>query len=112
MGHGQRDLPLRALSRRSHHAGSSYARRLDSKRPYLLEASLTRGKIRVFLEKVGRLRFKRAVLPGERLDFLVSLTGKEGHLWKFKGKAQVGAEVAAEADWIFKVDVREVGFEL
>jgi len=78
----------------------------------LLQESLTRGKIRVFLEKVGRLRFKRAVLPGERVDFLVSLTGKEGPLWKFKGKAQVGAEVAAEADLIFKVDVREVGFEL
>ena len=77
-----------------------------------LEESLTRGEIRVFLEKIGRLRFKRAVLPGERVDFLVSLTGKEGHLWKFKGKAQVGAEVAAEADLILKVDVREVGFEL
>jgi 3-hydroxymyristoyl/3-hydroxydecanoyl-(acyl carrier protein) dehydratase len=58
------------------------------------------------------LRFKRAVLPGDRLDFLVSLTGKEGNRWKFKGKAQVGAEVAAEADVVLKVDVREVGFEL
>jgi len=77
-----------------------------------LGESFTRGKIRVSLEKVERLRFKRAVLPGDRLDFLVSLTGKEGNRWKFKGKAQVGAEVAAEADVILKVDVREVGFEL
>ncbi|MFH1756819.1 MAG: 3-hydroxyacyl-ACP dehydratase FabZ [Pseudomonadota bacterium] len=77
-----------------------------------LEESFTRGNIRISLEKVERLRFKRAVLPGDRLDFLVSLTGKEGNLWKFKGKAQVGAEVAAEADVILKVDVREVGFEL
>ncbi len=78
----------------------------------LLRESLNRGKIRVFLQKVGRLRFKRAVLPGERIDFLVSFTGKESSLWKFKGKAQVGGEVAAEADLIFRVDVREVGFEL
>ena len=78
----------------------------------LLEESLNRGKIRVFLQKVGRLRFKRAVLPGERVDFLVSLTGKESQFWKFKGKAQVGEEVAAEVDLIFKVDVQEVGFEL
>jgi len=77
-----------------------------------LEESFTRGNIRISLEKVERLRFKRAVLPGDRLDFLVSLTGKEGNLWKFKGRAQVGAEVAAEADVILKVDVREVGFEL
>ena len=78
----------------------------------LLRESLDRGKICVFLQKVGRLRFKRAVLPGERVDFLVSLIGKEIPLWKFKGKAQVGGEVAAEADLTFKVDVREVGFEL
>jgi 3-hydroxyacyl-[acyl-carrier-protein] dehydratase len=77
-----------------------------------LEESFTRRNIHISLEKVERLRFKRAVLPGDRLDFLVSLTGKEGNLWKFKGKAQVGAEVAAEADVILKVDVREVGFEL
>ncbi len=78
----------------------------------LLRESLNRGKIQVFLQKIGRLRFKRAVLPGERVDFLVSLSGKESPLWKFKGKAQVGGEVAAEADLVFKVDVREVGFEL
>ncbi|MDH4264954.1 MAG: 3-hydroxyacyl-ACP dehydratase FabZ [Deltaproteobacteria bacterium] len=77
-----------------------------------LEESFTRRNIHISLEKVERLRFKRAVLPGDRLDFLVSLTGKERNLWKFKGKAQVGAEVAAEADVILKVDVREVGFEL
>ncbi len=77
-----------------------------------LEESFTRGKIRVLLEKVARLRFKRAVLPGERVDFLAHLTGKEGPFWKFNGKAQVGPEVAAEADLIFKVDVREVGFDL
>jgi 3-hydroxyacyl-[acyl-carrier-protein] dehydratase len=79
---------------------------------FLLEQSLTRGKIRVLLEKVARLRFKRAVLPGERLDFLVLLIGKEGPLWTFKGKAMVAGEVAAEADLIFRVDVREVGFDI
>lgn len=79
---------------------------------FFLAESFNRGKIRVSLEKVERLRFKRPVLPGDRLDFLVSLTGKEGNLWKFKGKAQVGDEVAADADIVLKVDVWEVGFEL
>jgi 3-hydroxyacyl-[acyl-carrier-protein] dehydratase len=79
---------------------------------FFLAESFNRGKIRVSLEKVERLRFKRPVLPGDRLDFLVSLTGKEGNLWKFKGKAQVGNEVAADADIVLKVDVWEVGFEL
>jgi 3-hydroxyacyl-[acyl-carrier-protein] dehydratase len=79
---------------------------------FFLAESFNRGKIRVSLEKVERLRFKRPVLPGDRLDFLVSLTGKEGNLWKFKGKAQVGDEVAADADIVLKVDVWEVGFDL
>jgi 3-hydroxyacyl-[acyl-carrier-protein] dehydratase len=79
---------------------------------FFLAESFNRGKIRVSLEKVERLRFKRPVLPGDRLDFLVSLMGKEGNLWKFKGKAQVGDEVAADADIVLKVDVWEVGFEL
>ncbi|MDI6755104.1 MAG: 3-hydroxyacyl-ACP dehydratase FabZ [Thermodesulfobacteriota bacterium] len=78
----------------------------------LLEGSHSRGKVQASLEKVERVRFKRAVLPGDRLDFLVNLTAREENLWKFKGKAQVGDEAAAEADLVLRVAVREVGFDL
>ncbi|MGD0623498.1 MAG: 3-hydroxyacyl-ACP dehydratase FabZ [Thermodesulfobacteriota bacterium] len=78
----------------------------------LVEAEHPRGKVSGFLQKVDRVRFKRAIFPGDRVEFLVHLTGKEGDLWTFKGKAQVGKETAAEANLILKVGVREVGFEL
>jgi len=78
----------------------------------LLEASFSRGVVTGSLQKVDRVRFKRAILPGDRVDFLVTLTAQEENLWKFKGKAQVGEETAAEADLHVKVDVREVGFDL
>jgi 3-hydroxyacyl-[acyl-carrier-protein] dehydratase len=78
----------------------------------LVGESFSRGNINASLHKVDRVRFKRAVIPGDRVEFLVSLTGKEGDLWTFKGKTQVGEETAAEATLILKVVVREVGFEL
>ena len=78
----------------------------------LVEAEHPRGRVTGFVQKVDRVRFKRAIIPGDRVEFLVHLTGKEGDLWIFKGKAQVGKETAAEANLILKVEVREVGFEL
>jgi 3-hydroxyacyl-[acyl-carrier-protein] dehydratase len=78
----------------------------------LVEAEHPRGKVTGFVQKVDRVRFKRAISPGDRVEFLVTLTGKEGDLWIFKGKAQVGKETAAEANLVLNVRVREVGFEL
>ena len=78
----------------------------------LVEAEHPRGKVTGFVQKVDRVRFKRAIFPGDRVEFLVHLTGKEGDLWIFKGRAEVGKETAAEANLILKVGVREVGFEI
>ena len=71
-----------------------------------------RGKRSGTLAKVDRVRFKRAVIPGDRVEFLVSLTAKDGALWKFKGKARVGEETAAEADVVLKITQKELGFGL
>jgi len=78
----------------------------------LLDESLSRGRLRASLKKVDRVRFKRAITPGDRVEFLVSLTAREEACWRFKGKAQVSGETAAEADILLQVDLREVGFEL
>jgi 3-hydroxyacyl-[acyl-carrier-protein] dehydratase len=78
----------------------------------LVDAENPRGKVTVSVEKVDRVRFKRAIVPGDQVEFLVHLTGKERDLWIFKGKAQVDGETAAEANLVLKVGVREVGFEL
>jgi 3-hydroxyacyl-[acyl-carrier-protein] dehydratase len=78
----------------------------------IVEETHNRGMVRASVEKVDRVRFKRAILPGDRVEFLVNFMGKEGDLWMFRGKAQVGEETAAEANLVLKVVVREVGFEL
>jgi 3-hydroxyacyl-[acyl-carrier-protein] dehydratase len=79
---------------------------------FLVAESFARGRLRCSLEKVDRVRFKKAIVPGDRVDFSVLLTGKEGELWKFKGQARVGEEMAAEANILLKVSFREVGFEI
>jgi 3-hydroxyacyl-[acyl-carrier-protein] dehydratase len=79
---------------------------------FLVAESYARGRLRCSLEKVDRVRFKRAIVPGDRVDFLVQLAGREGELWKFKGLAQVAGETAAEANIVLRVNFREVGFEI
>ncbi len=78
----------------------------------LVGDSFPHGRVRVSLEKVSRVKFKRAILPGDRVDFNAAVASRDGALWKFKGKARVGEETSAEADILLRVDVREVGFEL
>ncbi len=78
----------------------------------LVTASFPRGRLRCTLEKVDRVRFKRAIIPGDRVDFTVQLLSKEDESWKFKGQAQVEGETAAEANLALKVLFREVGFDL
>jgi 3-hydroxyacyl-[acyl-carrier-protein] dehydratase len=78
----------------------------------LVAESFNRGRLQCSLEKVDRVRFKRAIVPGDRVDFMVEHTGKEGELWKFKGRAQVNGETAAEANLILKINFHDVGFEI
>ena len=78
----------------------------------LVNESYSRGKVASTLEKVARLKFKRPVVPGDQIEFQVQLTSRGDHALKFKGKALVGGETAAEADFILKISIREVGFEL
>jgi 3-hydroxyacyl-[acyl-carrier-protein] dehydratase len=79
---------------------------------FLTAESYSHGRLSCSLEKVDRVRFKRGIVPGDRVEFLVQVSGKAGELWKFKGQAQVGGETAAEANIILKVNFREVGFEI
>lgn len=78
----------------------------------LIDEIYSRGKITGSLEKVQRLRFKRPVVPGDRIEFQVHLVSQEKHLHKFKGKALVEGATAAEADFTIKTAIREVGFEI
>jgi 3-hydroxyacyl-[acyl-carrier-protein] dehydratase len=76
----------------------------------LLDESHYRAKLTVALEKVDRVRFKRAIVPGDRAEFFVEVKQRAGNVWKFNGRVKVGEEVAAEADFFLNVNLREVGF--
>jgi 3-hydroxyacyl-[acyl-carrier-protein] dehydratase len=78
----------------------------------LVAETFSRGRLRCALEKVDRVRFKRAIVPGDRVEFSVQLAAREGERWKFKGQAQVGPDTAAEANLVLHVNYREVGFEI
>ena len=47
---------------------------------------------------IDRARFKRPVLPGDQLELHVSIVREVRGLWKFKGEARVGTNLAAEAE--------------
>jgi 3-hydroxyacyl-[acyl-carrier-protein] dehydratase len=78
----------------------------------LVAESYSRGRLHCVLEKVDRVRFKRGIVPGDRVDFQVQVVGQDGELWKFKGQARVGEETAAEANLVLRVNFRDVGFEV
>ena len=78
----------------------------------LIDELYSRGKVTGSLEKIDRLKFKKPVVPGDRVEFQVQLISQENHLYKFKGKALVEGALAAEADFTLKASIREVGFEI
>lgn len=78
----------------------------------MVAKSFDRGILKSSLTKVQRVRFKRAIYPGDMLEFLVQIAGQDKNVWQFKGQALVGQEIAAETTFSLNVDFREVGFEI
>lgn len=52
----------------------------------------------IFFVGIDDARFKRPVVPGDRLDLHVSIERCVRGIWKYKAKAMVGDQVAAEAN--------------
>ena len=51
-----------------------------------------------YLVGVDNARFKRPVEPGDQLILEITIDRVRGGIWKFKGVARVGEEVACEAE--------------
>ncbi|NMH59704.1 3-hydroxyacyl-ACP dehydratase FabZ [Alteromonas ponticola] len=49
---------------------------------------------------IDNARFKRPVVPGDRLDFDVELVKEKRGIWKFRGKASVNGEDACIAEFM------------
>jgi len=54
------------------------------------------GKL-VYFMSIDGVRFRRPVVPGDRLELHVSKVQSRANVWKFAGKAIVDGKVAAEA---------------
>jgi len=65
----------------------------------ILSKEAFRGKI-AFFGGIDKVRFKRQVVPGERLRLEVTLTRMRGNVGFATGKATVGDELAVSADII------------
>lgn len=61
-----------------------------------------KGKIGLFAGIEG-VRFKRPVIPGDKLDFQVELIKMKGPIGRFKGLATVEGQLACEAEVIFAI---------
>jgi 3-hydroxyacyl-[acyl-carrier-protein] dehydratase len=54
------------------------------------------GKL-VYFMTIDNARFRRPVVPGDRLHVHVTKQRSRGNVWKFEGRAEVGGHLAAEA---------------
>jgi 3-hydroxyacyl-[acyl-carrier-protein] dehydratase len=52
----------------------------------------------VYFAGIDNARFKRPVVPGDQLLFDMTITHAKRNIFKYKGVARVGDEIAAEAE--------------
>jgi 3-hydroxyacyl-[acyl-carrier-protein] dehydratase len=58
-----------------------------------------RGKL-TYLMGIDGARFRRRVVPGDRLELHVEVLKKKGPVWKMQGTAIVDGQVCAEAEFL------------
>ena len=52
---------------------------------------------------IDNVRFKKQVVPGDKLELCVELLKLKGPIGKFKGEAKVDGQLAAEAEILFAI---------
>jgi len=46
---------------------------------------------------IDKARFRKPVLPGDKLELVLEVTKNRGSIWAFKGEAYVDGSLVAEA---------------
>ena len=72
--------------------------------------SLTPEEVRrkvTYLMGIDGARFRKTVVPGDRLELVVEVTKRKGMVWKQVGQALVDGQVAAEAEFMAMLADRE-----
>ncbi len=65
------------------------------------------GNALFFLATVDKAKFRRQVVPGDKVKLVVKNIRVSGAMIKQSGKAYVGEELAAEAEWLCLVQKKE-----
>lgn len=64
------------------------------------------AKAGIMFMSVDNAKFRRPVRPGDRMDMTVEVLLARRNIFKFKGRVEVGGELACEAEWAaMKVDI-------
>jgi 3-hydroxyacyl-[acyl-carrier-protein] dehydratase len=71
-----------------------------------LSADDVRRKV-TYLMGIDGARFRKPVVPGDRLELVVEITKQKGQVWKEYGKALVDGQVVAEAEFMAMLADRE-----
>lgn len=67
----------------------------------------TLGNALFFLATVDKAKFRRQVVPGDKVKLIIKNIRISGAMIKQSGKAFVGEELAAEAEWLCLVKKKE-----
>ena len=70
-----------------------------------LSMDLVDKKANVFFMGVDGVKFRRKVVPGDVLELHVRALRGGGRVWKFEGRAMVGADLCCEATFMAMFDV-------
>ncbi|HUJ29351.1 MAG TPA: 3-hydroxyacyl-ACP dehydratase FabZ [Myxococcales bacterium] len=64
------------------------------------------SKIVLFMS-MDKVKFRRIVSPGDRLDLHVKIDRVKGSIWRFSGQAKVEGQVASEAEMMAMIADRK-----
>jgi 3-hydroxyacyl-[acyl-carrier-protein] dehydratase len=61
----------------------------------------------IYLMAFDRVKFRRPVVPGDRLDLHVRVERQKGPIWRLSGEAKVDGELASEAEMMATITERK-----
>ena len=70
---------------------------------------LASKKLQVYFMTIDKARFRRPVRPGDLLRLPVRVQRHRGPVWRFEGKAFVGNDLCAEAEYSAMISERGAG---
>jgi 3-hydroxyacyl-[acyl-carrier-protein] dehydratase len=63
----------------------------------------------IYLMSFDKVKFRRPVVPGDRLDLHVRVERQKGNIWRLAGEAKVDGQTASEAEMLSMIADRKGG---